>query len=93
MAFILTPPPPLPSRGAAERRRRSFFFAGGGTPWTRMFRQAGHTHPHQRFARWDENYLVGEPVLRVGGLLYVGCAAPEREKAWLKSRSLYVAEL
>ena len=27
-----------------------------------MFRQAGHTPPHQRFARRDENLLDREPV-------------------------------
>ena len=29
-----------------------------------MFREAGHPPPHKRFARRDENYLVGEPVKR-----------------------------
>ena len=61
-AFILTPRI-FTSRGAAQRRRRFFF--GLGTPWTRVFRQAGHTPPHQRFGRGDENYLVGEPVWRL----------------------------
>ena len=56
-AFILTPlfPPAAPLSGA-----EALFLTG--TPWTRMFRQAGHTPPHQRFARRDENYLVGEAV-------------------------------
>jgi hypothetical protein len=28
-----------------------------------VFREAGHPPPHKRFARRDENYLVGEPVV------------------------------
>ena len=62
---VFTPPPPLPLSAffcAAERRRG--FFLAWGTPWTRVFRRAGHPPAHQRFGRGDENYLVGEPVYR-----------------------------
>ena len=45
-----------PLSGAEE------FFLAWGTPWTRVFRRAGHPPAHQRFGRGDENYLVGEPV-------------------------------
>ena len=46
-----------------------------GTLWTRMFRQAGHTPPHQRVARRDENknLLVGEP-----------CSASRLSLSWPK---------
>jgi hypothetical protein len=33
-----------------------------------VFREAGHPPPHKRFARRDENYLVGEPVTQVWGV-------------------------
>ena len=77
-AFILTPLFPPAAHAAPLTGAEDLFLTG--THWTRMFRQAGHTPPHQRFARRDENVLVGEPVWGKALIVWYGVAMKRRLK-------------